>query len=390
MKTMEGRHILGIIGGTELLGAERGMIEALLALKEAGAHITVGVSGRVEQGGPVGEHCRDLGFDTFTIPFGSHFAKKWMVADRHYRRAQVRRLISNSGLFREQVVQRQPDALVFGSTLTYAFLALALRRLKTPVVFRVGDAPVVQSKFQMWLWKSLARRSSAIVCISEFIRKQSKPHLSKEKKVHIIRNVPPHRTSAFDVSSLDDLMQRKKPNQGVYVGQISSQKGVPELVDALIALDDPDTGCWILGGSSYTEDLEETLQIKVSASSTRTRIEFTGYLSDPRPHLKAADWHIAPSSFGEALGNVVQEAKAQGTPSLVTPVGGLPETLTPNLTGWILSGTGTKAIAQGLQKMQDSNVRPDTQTVLAEAADINNAKNFRDRWVSVLQSVFKS
>lgn len=390
MKTMEGRHILGVIGGIELLGAERGMIQALLSLQEAGATITVGVSGRIDQGGPVGQHCRNLGFDTFTIPFGSHFAKEWMIRDRHYRKAQIRRLFSSSNHFRREVIDRKPDVLLFGSTLTYAFLALALKRLKTPLVFRVGDAPIVQSKFQMWLWKSLARRSNAIVCISEFIRKESKPHLSKGKPVFVIRNVAPFRTSTPDIAKLDTLIQRKKPNQGVYVGQISSQKGVPELVDALIALDDPDTGCWILGGSSYTEDLEETLQIKVSASSTRTRIEFTGYLSDPRPHLKAADWHIAPSSFGEALGNVVQEAKAQGTPSLVTPVGGLPETLTPNLTGWILSGTGTKAIEQGLRKMQGSNVRPDTRTILAEAADINNAKNFRNRWVSVLQSVFKS
>ena len=43
MTGMEGRHILGVIGGTELLGAERGMIQALFALKEAGSRITVSV-----------------------------------------------------------------------------------------------------------------------------------------------------------------------------------------------------------------------------------------------------------------------------------------------------------------------------------------------------------
>ena len=62
MKALDGRHILAVIGSTELLGAERGMIQALVALKEAGARITVGVSGRVEQGGAV-QHCRDLGIE---------------------------------------------------------------------------------------------------------------------------------------------------------------------------------------------------------------------------------------------------------------------------------------------------------------------------------------
>ena len=77
---LKGTHIMGVIIGTELLGAERGMIQALHALQEAGAHISVGVSGRVEQGGAVGQFCRELDFHTFTIPFGSHFA--WI---RHRR-----------------------------------------------------------------------------------------------------------------------------------------------------------------------------------------------------------------------------------------------------------------------------------------------------------------
>lgn len=389
MTGMKGRHLLGVIGGTELLGAERGMIQALFALKEAGARITVGVSGRVEQGGAVGQYCRELGFATFTIPFGSHFAKEWMMRDRHYRKAQVRRLFTNSYLFRDEVVQRQPDALIFGSTLTYAFLAVALRRLKTPVVFRVGDAPIVQSRFQLWLWKSLARRSQAIVCISRFIQAECQPHLPMGKPVQVIPNVAPLRTTPLNLEELDVLLQSKKPHQGVYVGQITTQKGVPELVEALIALDDPETGCWILGGSEHSRDLEEHLQAKVKASTTRTRIEFKGFMPDPRPHLKAADWHIAPSAYEEPLGNVVQEAKSQGTPSIVTPMGGLPETLTEGQTGWILESTGAQAIESGLRELQGSNMKWNKQAILDEAAIINDADTFRHAWVSVLQSILR-
>jgi len=382
-------RIMGVIIGTELLGAERGMIQALTALKEAGARISVGVSGRVEQGGAVGQHCRDLGFETFTIPFGSHFAKEWMLKDPHYRKAQVRRLFSNSRIFRKEIAQRQPNVLVLGSTLAYAFLALALRRLKTPVVFRVGDAPIVQSRFQLWLWKSLARRSQAIVCISDFIQKEATPHLPRKKQVDVIRNIAPLRTTVLDTRTLETLIERKKPSQGVYIGNITAQKGVPELVDALISLDDSNTGCWILGGSPHTRDLETRLKARVSSSQTRTQIEFTGYVSDPRAYLKAADWHIAPSAHSEALGNVVQEAKAQGTPSLVTPVGGLPETLTEGQTGWILEGIGAEAIEKGLHALQVSNSKLDQQAILDEAAITNDAKAFRHAWVSVLQSILK-
>lgn len=387
--TLRGTHIMGVIIGTELLGAERGMIQALFALKEAGARITVGVSGRAEAGGAVGQHCRDLGFDTFTIPFGSHFAKEWMMRDRHYRKAQLRRVFSNSRFFRQEIAQRQPDALVFGSTLTYAFLALALRRLKTPVVFRVGDAPIVQSRFQLWLWKSLTRRSQAIVCISRFIQAECRHHLPKGKPAHVIPNVAPLRTTPLNPEELDTLVQSKKPNQGVYVGQITPQKGVPDLVEALIALDDLDTGCWILGGSDHTRDLEESLRAKVKASTTRTRIEFKGFIPDPRPHLRAADWHIAPSTYAEPLGNVVQEAKSQGTPSIVTPKGGLPETLTEGETGWILDSTGAHAIEKGLRELCRSNMKWNEQAILDEAAITNDANTFRHDWVSVIQSILK-
>ena len=386
---LKGTHIMGVIIGTELLGAERGMIQALHALQEAGARISVGVSGRVEQGGAVGQFCRELDFHTFTIPFGSHFAKEWMWRDRHYRKSQVRRLFSNSRLFRKEVAQRRPDVLVFGSTLTYAFLALALRRLTTPVVFRVGDAPIAESRLQLWLWKSLARRSGVIVCISRFIRAECLPHLPMGKPVHVIPNVAPLRTTPLNQEELDMLVHTKKPNQGVYVGQITPQKGVPDLVEALIALDDPDTGCWILGGSAHTRDLEDTLQAKVEASTTRTQIEFKGFVPDPRPHLKAADWHIAPSTYAEPLGNVVQEAKSQGTPSIVTPMGGLPETLTEGETGWILESTGAHAIEKGLRELCRSNMKWNEQAILDEAAITNDANTFRHDWVSVIQSILK-
>ena len=197
-------------------------------------------------------------------------------------------------------------------------------------------------------------------------------------------------TPDLNPEELDTLVQSKKPNQGVYVGQITPQKGVPDLVEALIALDDPETGCWILGGSDHTRDLEESLRTKVKASATRTRIEFKGFMPDPRPHLKAADWHIAPSTYAEPLGNVVQEAKSQGTPSIVTPMGGLPETLTEGQTGWILESTGAPAIEKGLRELQGLNMKSNEQAILDEAAITNDADTFRHDWVSALQSIFKT
>ena len=213
---------------------------------------------------------------------------------------------------------------------------MALTWHRTPVVFRVGDAPVVESRFQLWLWRRLMARCAHVVAISQFMAQCIEPWTPKGKTVSVIRNVAPSRTGEPDPNVVDDLIRDKRSNQGVYVGQITPRKGVPMLVEALIAADDPHLGCWIVGGSPHSQELENELKAKVNGSNSRTSIQFLGFQSDPRPYLRTADWHIAPSTYEEPMGNVVQEAKAQGTPSIVSPRGGLPETITPGRTGWIL------------------------------------------------------
>ena len=95
-KPLASHRILALLQGTELLGKERGNLEALSALQSQGATIMVGISGRVSGGGSVGEEARRRGFETKEFPMGSHFAKEWMLKDKAYRNRQFRRLVTNS------------------------------------------------------------------------------------------------------------------------------------------------------------------------------------------------------------------------------------------------------------------------------------------------------
>lgn len=381
---------MGLIIGTELLGSERGNIEALRALQTQGAHIVVIVSSRAPGGGAVGDHCRQLGFTTLEIPYGSHFSAQWMLKDSKYRWRQLKRLISNSRQLHHIIRSHRPDLLLLGNTLAYAFVALALTWNRIPVVFRVGDAPITESWFQFLLWKSLARRSSHIVCISQFMQKKTKQILSETKPTTVISNVAPIRNLDIDQVKVKELLSTKRPNQGVYVGQITPQKGVPDLINALIHLDDPHSGCWIIGGSPHSKQLEDELNLTVNSSTTKTKIEFLGYIPDPRPYLKAADWHIAPSTYQEPLGNVVQEAKAQGTPSIVSPRGGLPETITDKKTGWLMSDTGERAIVACIQEAQSNTHILKTDNILKESNEMNDLIHFQTQWVTVIQKALSS
>lgn len=383
---LTGIKVLGFILGTELLGSERGNIEALRAMQSKGAEIIVAICNRTPNGGDVGDMCRTLGFITVEIPYGSHFSAQWMMNDMGYAWRQIKRLFTNSWKVNRIILRHQPHLMVIGNTLAYAFIGLALTWHRRPLVFRVGDAPETQSRFQLWLWKSLARRANTIVCISDFIKTQITGLISSKKDVHVIRNIAPVRTEPFNTKDVETLQEQKCLNQGVYIGQITQQKGVPDLVDALIKLDDPHTGCWIIGGSEHTQELETELKLKVSSSKSRTEIEFLGYLLDPRPYIYAADWHIAPSTYGEALGNVVQEAKALGTPSVVTPIGGLPETLTHGKTGWVLDSIGTKAILGQLSLFSKHGHTINKDDLLAENKSKFSIEFFDQEWYTITRN----
>ena len=172
----------------------------------------------------------------------------------------------------------------------------------------------------------------------------------------------------------------------VYVGQITSQKGVPELIEAVLQCNSQDLGCWVVGGSEHTEKLERDLANKVDKSNSASVIEFLGYHSDPRPFLKAADFHVAPSQYPEPMGNVVQEAKAQGTPSIITPKGGLPETLTHGKTGVILAGSGPEHIQIALADAIRGRLRFDEAAVLEESKDRFSVSTFDKCWKDLVLS----
>lgn len=384
-KPLASHRILALLQGTELLGKERGNLEALSALQHRGARIMVGVSGRVPGGGSVGEEARRLGFETHEFPMGSHFAKEWMLKDRGYRKRQLKRLVRNSRQLNALIREWKPTHLHFAAHTTFIFFALALLANRIPMVFRCGDAPPTDSIFQMFFWKWMVRRSNRIVAISHFINRQiSETVPSATKKTRVIHNIAPTRSGQPSSTEIEQLKSKKRPFQLVYVGQIHPIKGVPELIQALIDMDDEQIGCWIVGGSQHTLQIEQYLHNTSNTSSSRTSIEWLGFHGDPRPFYKAADWHIAPSVCDEAFGNVVREAQSMGTPSIVSPNGGLPETIADGKTGLILDAVTPEAIQNCLRRAFQLNLGDYKKAAHQHGILNNNPQLFEESWQSAL------
>ena len=117
----------------------------------------------------------------------------------------------------------------------------------------------------------------------------------------------------------------------VYSGRINKDKGVSELIDAMILLKDtPDIKLMIIGGTFYGNEGNENdfvRSLKTKAETLRDKICFTGFVPyDAIPdYLHLADIAALPSMWDEPFGLTIVEALAAGLPLVTTRSGGIPE-----------------------------------------------------------------
>jgi glycosyltransferase involved in cell wall biosynthesis len=113
------------------------------------------------------------------------------------------------------------------------------------------------------------------------------------------------------------------------VRRLSHRMGLDLLIDALPAIvkAHPDVLLYIGGKGHMREELER----RVADYGLGDHVRFLGFVSEELLPLayRAADLNIVPTRAWEGFGLVAAEAIAAGTPSLVTPVGGLPEVVAP-------------------------------------------------------------
>ncbi|MDB5041818.1 MAG: putative glycosyl transferase, group 1 [Candidatus Eremiobacteraeota bacterium] len=134
----------------------------------------------------------------------------------------------------------------------------------------------------------------------------------------------------------------------VAVRRLVRAKGIENLIDAVDALRRviPDVLLVIAG----TGPLEETFRSQVASRGLERWVHLTGFV-DPRalPAIyRAADVSIVPTTSLEGFGLVALEALACGTPALVTPVSGLPDTVNMLDPALVLDGCDARSLARGL------------------------------------------
>ena len=144
-----------------------------------------------------------------------------------------------------------------------------------------------------------------------------------------------------------DLSQRQ--NIVGFIGRLSGEKGVMNFVKAIPSiLRQYQNVRFLIGGDGH---LREELKRELSRSHCTSRVEFSGWISHQElPHYLNKLKVLVVPSYSEGVPGIVQEAMACGTLVLATAVGGIPDLVRDEESGFILRNNSPPSIATGVIK----------------------------------------
>lgn len=154
------------------------------------------------------------------------------------------------------------------------------------------------------------------------------------------------------------VRKRVEPDTFVFlfVGRIVGDKGVNELVEAFVKLNEkhPHTRLWLVG--TYEEQLDPVTDITRSRIETCGAIKFLGpkYADDLRQMYVEADCFVMPS-YREGFPNTVLEAGAMGLPSVVTDINGSREIIMDGVNGLIVPSKDAEALYSAMERIFTDN-----------------------------------
>lgn len=146
------------------------------------------------------------------------------------------------------------------------------------------------------------------------------------------------------------------------VRRLVHRTGVDVLIDAMRGVREarPDALLVVAGGGP----LAGMLARRAAEQGLSEHVHFAGFVSDadlPR-FYGACDLTVVPSQSLEGFGLTTIESLASGTPVLVTPVGGLPETVRQLEPSLVLADAGERSLREGMLRALSGDLAlPDAQ-----------------------------
>lgn len=274
-----------------------------------------------------------------------------------------------------------------GAGLAYK---LSQRGYKNLILHLHNDLLHSQSRYHDIIFNSLSK----ILTVSDYIKERVST-IQQSDKIQTIYNgidlnaFSPHKNLSINRKSMgfteEDFVL-------VYSGRINREKGISELIDAMLQLKNPCIKLMILGSSFFDNARNEDVfiqSLKNKAKRIETQIVFTGFIpyNQVPDYLQLADIAVLPSMWDEPFGLTIVEAMAVGLPLITTRSGGIPE-ICEGVATIVERNNIVNNLANAILDLyQDSEKRKRMAAASLQRAKLFDKESFAEKFLAALEQL---
>lgn len=181
------------------------------------------------------------------------------------------------------------------------------------------------------------------------------------KKLFVIGNGSSNgiNTSLFSIEhftkeELIDLKQRLQIENHhfvfIFIGRLVGDKGLNELIEAFVQLNDSNTKLLLVG--PFETNLDPLQKRTIQQIESNRNIIAVGAQKDVRPYFAISHCLVFPS-YREGFPNVVMQAGAMGLPGIVSDINGCNEIIVNEQNGLIIPKKDVEALVKSMRKIMD-------------------------------------
>jgi len=270
----------------------------------------------------------------------------------------------------------KPDVLILNSSKIGGIGSLAGRMAKIKKIIFVShgfawneDRNAISKFFIKCLYSVIFLFSTKIIAVSDAIYRQGQTLPFTKNKIVVVKNGISAVPAPMDIGAARQALGI--PENSFVVGTIAELhhiKGLSYAIDAVPLLSIPDFKYIVLGEG----ELHEALQKQIERKNLDDKISLKGFVKNASTYLKAFDIFLLPS-LSEALGYVLLEAGLAEIPTVATNVGGVPEVIENEKTGFLIRAKNSKEIANAIRLLYENKEK---STTLAKNLHESVVKNF--------------